>query len=60
MSKVTQAHADELLQGAKQLGIMLSTEQQQQLLAYLGLVNLSHFKLNHFFIFTTFVRFCST
>lgn len=38
MSKVTQAHADELLQGAKQLGISLSAEQQQQLLAYLGLL----------------------
>ena len=35
---VTQRHAEELLQGARELGIELSALQQEQLLAYLGLL----------------------
>ena len=35
---VTQRHAEELLQGARELGIELSAQQQEQLLAYLGLL----------------------
>ena len=35
---VTQRHAEELLQGARELGIELSVLQQEQLLAYLGLL----------------------
>lgn len=35
---VTQRHAEELLQGARELGIDLSAQQQAQLLAYLGLL----------------------
>ncbi|MBX9912640.1 MAG: 16S rRNA (guanine(527)-N(7))-methyltransferase RsmG [Pseudomonadaceae bacterium] len=38
MSSVTQEHADELAQGANQLGVSLSAEQQTQLLAYLSLL----------------------
>ena len=34
---VTQRHAEELLQGARELCIELSVLQQEQLLAYLGL-----------------------
>ena len=35
---VTQRHAEELLQGARELCIELSVLQQEQLLAYLGLL----------------------
>ena len=35
---VTQRHAEELIQGARELGVELSEPQQQQLLAYLGLL----------------------
>ena len=35
---VTQRHAEELVQGARELGIELSALQQEQLLAYLGLL----------------------
>lgn len=35
---VTQRHAEELLQGARELGIELGALQQEQLLAYLGLL----------------------
>jgi 16S rRNA (guanine527-N7)-methyltransferase len=38
MSSVTQQHADELAQGAAQLGVSLSTQQQTLLLAYLALL----------------------
>ena len=38
MSSVTAAHADELQRGIKQLGLTVTAEQQQQLLAYLGLL----------------------
>ncbi len=38
MSMVTQRHADELRQGAQALGVELSTQQQEQLLAYLALL----------------------
>ncbi|MBF8163927.1 MULTISPECIES: 16S rRNA (guanine(527)-N(7))-methyltransferase RsmG [Pseudomonadaceae] len=38
MMSVTQRHAEELLQGARELGIELSERQQEQLLAYLGLL----------------------
>ncbi|KFJ91834.1 16S rRNA (guanine(527)-N(7))-methyltransferase RsmG [Pseudomonas sp. MDMC216] len=38
MMSVTQRHAEELLQGARELGIELSVLQQEQLLAYLGLL----------------------
>jgi 16S rRNA (guanine527-N7)-methyltransferase len=38
MSSVTQQHADELAQGATQLGVKLSTEQHTQLLGYLALL----------------------
>jgi 16S rRNA (guanine527-N7)-methyltransferase len=38
MSSVTQAHADELAQGAALLGLSLSAEQQRLLLAYLALL----------------------
>ena len=35
---VTQRHVEELQQGARELGIELSAQQQEQLLAYLGLL----------------------
>ncbi|WP_341782379.1 16S rRNA (guanine(527)-N(7))-methyltransferase RsmG [Ectopseudomonas mendocina] len=38
MMSVTQRHAEELIQGALELGIELSALQQEQLLAYLGLL----------------------
>ena len=38
MSAVTQRHAEELAQGAQSLGVNLSAEQQEQLLAYLALL----------------------
>ncbi|MCY1286680.1 Ribosomal RNA small subunit methyltransferase G [compost metagenome] len=38
MSAVTERHAEELAQGARQLGVDLSAQQQEQLLAYLGLL----------------------
>jgi 16S rRNA (guanine527-N7)-methyltransferase len=38
MSSVTQQHADELAQGAAQLGVSLSAQQQTLLLAYLALL----------------------
>jgi 16S rRNA (guanine527-N7)-methyltransferase len=38
MSSVTQQHAEELAQGAAQLGVSLSTQQQTLLLAYLALL----------------------
>lgn len=38
MSPVTFRHAEELAQGAGELGVELSTRQQQQLLAYLALL----------------------
>jgi 16S rRNA (guanine527-N7)-methyltransferase len=38
MSLVTSRHAEELAQGARELGVQLSAEQQQQLLAYLALL----------------------
>ena len=38
MSAVTQRHAEELAQGAQTLGVDLSAQQQEQLLAYLALL----------------------
>ena len=38
MSVVSQRHADELAQGARQLGVELSAEQHEQLLGYLALL----------------------
>ncbi|WP_454256673.1 16S rRNA (guanine(527)-N(7))-methyltransferase RsmG [Pseudomonas sp. Marseille-Q8238] len=38
MSEVTQRHAEELAQGARTLGVALSAEQQELLLAYLALL----------------------
>ncbi len=38
MPLVTSRHAEELLQGARELGVELGTVQQQQLLAYLALL----------------------
>lgn len=38
MSQVTQQHADELAQGAQMLGVALSPQQHEQLLAYLALL----------------------
>ncbi|NQD95736.1 16S rRNA (guanine(527)-N(7))-methyltransferase RsmG [Pseudomonas sp. CrR25] len=38
MSLVTSRHAEELLQGARELGVELSAQQQEQLLAYLALL----------------------
>jgi 16S rRNA (guanine527-N7)-methyltransferase len=38
MSAVTTRHAEELAQGARELGVELSAEQRQQLLAYLALL----------------------
>ncbi|MDO9320345.1 MAG: 16S rRNA (guanine(527)-N(7))-methyltransferase RsmG, partial [Pseudomonas sp.] len=38
MSSVTQQHADELTQGAIQLGVSLNPLQHTQLLAYLALL----------------------
>ena len=38
MSEVTAKHAEELAQGVRELGVEVSPEQQQQLLAYLALL----------------------
>ncbi|CAD5107096.1 16S rRNA (guanine(527)-N(7))-methyltransferase RsmG [Zestomonas carbonaria] len=38
MSVVTERHAEELAQGARALGVELTAQQQEQLLAYLGLL----------------------